>query len=349
MPALTVSQDGQEAAAKAADFLVSIVDSHRGPYLETTDIEQEVLQPYARPVLHRVHVPEELLGHIEEADVIISWHTIPLQADLLRRLRQCRGIVRAAVGFDNIDIGCAGTLGIPVCVVPDYGTEEVADHTIALLLALVRNLRELDQHARSGGWDWRTIGRVPRLRGATLGIVGFGRIGRSVARRAQAFGLQVAFYDPYAPSGTEKVYGVTRYDTLDDLLEHARMLSLHVPLTDETHHLMGRRELERLSPDVILINTSRGEVIDQEALIAQVLAGRIGRVGLDVLAHEPHVPEAFRTSERVLLTAHSAFYADASLVELRYKAATVARRLLLGQPVRDIVNGVAVGPHTQAS
>jgi len=323
---------------------VIIVDSHQGPYLEEPDIERGVLSPEARPILHRVNSAEELIGLVDDAAAIISWHTIPLPASVIARLKNCRGIVRSAAGYDNIDIDYAAQRGIPVAVVPDYGIEEVADHTMALLLALVRKLHVVGPRAKNGEWDWRAVGRVPRLRGLCLGLVGFGRIGSAVARRAQAFGLQVAFYDPYLPSGVEKVHAVTRHETLHDLLDWSQIVSVHVPLTAETRHLIGRAELARLTPETILINTARGDVIDQQALIESLAAGHVGQVGLDVLSGEPHVPDALRTSERVLLTPHSAFYADASLAEVRYKAAATVRRLLSGQPERNIVNGVAPRP-----
>jgi C-terminal binding protein len=319
---------------------VLIIDSPRGSYLDEPDIEREVLGPVARATLCRVNGPEELVGLIDDADAVISWHTVALPAYVISRLKNCRGIVRAAVGYDNIDIDCAARRGVPVAVVPDYGTEEVADHTLALILALVRKLPVVDRHVRDGGWDWRAVGRVLRLRGARLGIVGFGRIGSAVARRAQAFGIEVAFYDPYTPSGVDKVHAVIRHETLNELLDWSQIVSIHVPLTAETRHLIGRAEMERMHPQTVLVNTARGEVIDQRALLDGLAAGRIGQLGLDVLGGEPDVPEALRTSERVLLTAHSAFYADASLTELRRKAAASARRLLLGLPERNIVNGV---------
>jgi len=181
---------------------------------------------------------------------------------------------------------------------------------------------------------------VTRLRGRHLGIVGFGRIGTAVARRAQAFGLQVAFYDPYVPSGYDKVHGVARHESLHELLDWAQIVSVHVPLNPETQHLIGRAELARLTPQTVLLNTSRGEVIDQQELIEALKENRIGQVGLDVLAAEPNVPATLRTSDQVLLTAHSAFYADASLAELRYKAALSVRRLLRGERERNVVNGV---------
>ncbi|MDQ3802881.1 MAG: C-terminal binding protein [Acidobacteriota bacterium] len=323
---------------------VFIVDSHQGPYLEEPDIEREVLSPEARPILRRVNSAEELIGLVDDAAAVISWHTIPLPASVIARLKNCRGIVRSAAGYDNIDIDYAAQRGIPVAVVPDYGIEEVADHTLALLLALVRKLHIVGPRAKNGEWDWRAVGRVPRLRGLRLGLVGFGRIGSAVARRAQAFGLQVAFYDPYLPSGVEKVHAVTRHETLHELLDWSQVISVHVPLTPETRHIIGPAELARLRPETMLINTARGDVIDQQALIESLVAGHIGQVGLDVLSSEPEVPEALRSSERVLLTAHSAFYADESLAEVRYKAAASVRRLLNGQPERNIVNGVVPRP-----
>ena len=321
---------------------VIIVDSHHGPYLVEPDVEREVLRPEAEPVLYRVNTAEDLIGLIDNAAAIISWHTIPLPAFVIERLNNCRGIVRAAMGFDNIDIAFAAHRGIPVAVVPDYGTEEVADHTMALMLALVRKLPIIDRLAKKGEWDWRGVGNVPRLRGLRLGIVGFGRIGTAVARRAHAFGLATGFYDPYLPSGYDKVHAVLRHESLNELLDWAQIVSIHVPLNTETRHLIGRAELARLTPHAVLINTSRGEVIDQQALLESVAENRIGQVGLDVLADEPNVPTALCDSDRVLLTAHSAFYADESLAELRYKAAVSVRRLLRGEPERNVVNGVGM-------
>ena len=319
---------------------VAIIDSRRGRYVETPDIEERVLGPEIAVEVVRVDAPEELHGQLDEIDGIISWHHIAIGRELLIRLRRCRGIVRAAVGFDNIDLKSAAECKIPVCNVPDYGTEEVADHTLALLLALVRRLRSLDDHCRRGGWDWRTIGRVQRLRGATIGIVGFGRIGGAVARRAVAFGMDVVFYDPYLPSGVEKAHGVRRAETFEELLGQAAILSLHVPLTTETRGMVDERALAQLAPGAVLINTSRGPVVEQGALIAALASGRLDGAGLDVLASEPDVPEALRTSHRVLLTAHAAFYADAALTELREKAARSVARLLAGKPERNLLNGV---------
>lgn len=319
-------------------LFVPIIDSYQGKYLNFPDIEQTILEDIAEVTLYKVSCAEELAGKIDEADVIISWHTIPLQKEILSRLKQCRGIVRAAVGFDNIDIKFAGQKGIPVCNVPDYGTEEVADHTLALTLALIRKLPYIDQYVRHEKWDWSAIGSVPRIRGMKFGIVGFGRIGSAVAKRAQAFGFNVAFFDPYVPSGVEKAHGITRYETLHELIESSRVITIHTLLSEETYHLIGRPEFDLMTPETILINTSRGETLDQEVLIESLTRGKIGYVGLDVLADEPKIPEELKNSDRTILSAHSAFYADESLKELRRKAAQSARKFLLDQKERSLVN-----------
>jgi C-terminal binding protein len=329
-------------------YQVKILDSRRGSYLSEPNIEREILDAHAKVDLLCVDTAQEVIGQLEHADAIISWHHIALQADILPHLKHCRGIVRASVGYDNIDLECSARLGIPVCNVPDYGTEEVADHTLALIFALVRRLRCLDDHCRQGGWEWRTAGSILRLRDAKLGIVGFGRIGAAVAKRAQAFGMEVAFFDPYVPSGTEKAHGVLRCESLAELLERSQIVTLHVPLTPETRGFIGEAALSRVKPGAVLVNTCRGEVIDQTALIESIRDGRISQAGLDVLAGEPRVPDELRGLSQVLLSAHSAFYSDASLTELRRKAATAALRLLLGEPERNILNGVPSISRTQA-
>lgn len=322
-------------------YQVAILDSRRGAYLRDPDIERDILGDDARVELLCVDSADEVIDQLTAADAIISWHHIALRKHVLARLDRCRGIVRASVGYDNIDLDFAAETGIPVCNVPDYGTEEVADHTMALMLGLVRKLRILDRHCREGGWEWRTAGSIPRLRGCTLGIVGFGRIGTAVARRALAFGMDVAFFDPYAPSGIDKSHAVRRCENLPELLGRSRIITLHVPLTAETRRMLGAAELAHMQRESILVNTSRGDVIDQDALMQALRDGRIAQAGLDVLVNEPAVPDALTRSDRVLLTAHSAFYADASLLELRRKAAQAALRLLNGQPDRNIINGVA--------
>jgi D-3-phosphoglycerate dehydrogenase/C-terminal binding protein len=182
------------------------------------------------------------------------------------------------------------------------------------------------------------VGKVKRLRGLRLGLIGFGRIGMAVAARARAFGIHVVFYDPFVPSGVEKSLSVERVERLQDLLGSCAAVSLHAPSAPQTRAMIGRDELEAMPGDAILINTARGDLVDQPALIAHLQAHREFRVGLDVVADEPLVPVALRDSRQVVLSAHSAFYAHESMIELRRKAAETAGRLYRGELVRTIVN-----------
>jgi C-terminal binding protein len=319
-------------------YRVLVIDRLQSSYLEGLTIEHDVLGGEAILELCRVQDETQLDDRLERAELVISWHGIALTAHSFGRMRSCRGVVRAAVGYDNIDVAAARAGGIPVATVPDYGSEEVADHALCLLLYIVRNITVTEQSCRSGEWDWRVVGKVKRLRGLRLGLVGFGRIGMAVAARARAFGIHVVFYDPYVPSGVEKSLSVERAECLHDLLRSCAAVSLHVPSTEQTRALIGRAELEAMPSDAILINTARGDIIDQPALIAHLRSRREFRVGLDVIADEPSVPSALRDSRQVVLSAHSAFYADESMIELRRKAAEAARRLYRGELLRTIVN-----------
>jgi len=319
-------------------YRVLVIDRMESPHLEGLTIEHDVLGKEA--ILELCRVPDEtkIDGRLEHADLVISCHAIGLGAHSFRRMRNCRGVVRAAVGYDNIDIAAARREGISVANVPDYGTEEVADHALCLLLHIHRKVTLADRACRAGRWDWQAVGEVKRLRGLRFGIVGFGRIGMATAARARAFGMHVVFFDPFVSDGIDKSLAVERVENLQELLRSCAVVSLHVPSTPQTRAMIGRRELEAMPNDAILINTARGDVIDQPALIAHLQAHPEFRAGLDVVAGEPSVPAELRDCSQVVLTGHSAFYCDESLTEMRRKAAETAGRLYRGEPVRTIVN-----------
>jgi lactate dehydrogenase-like 2-hydroxyacid dehydrogenase len=320
---------------------VLVIDNLRSDYLGELETERDALEGVAEVQLCRVSDERGIDDRLERADAVIVWHAIALGAATFRRMLRCRGVVRSAVGFDNIDIETARVLGIPVANVPDYGTEEVADHTMALLLACQRNLLGTHAAVQNGVWDWRTVGPLQRLRGQRLGLLGFGRIGMAVAQRAKAFGLDCRFYDPHLVPGIEKSLGVGRAASLPDLLGDCDVLSIHTPSSPATRGLVGRAELELLAPQATLINTARGDVIDQQALLEHLRRHPGFRAGLDVLAAEPSVPAALRGLPNVVLTGHSAFYSKAALHEMRHKSAATVRQLLLGETVPTIINGVA--------
>jgi phosphoglycerate dehydrogenase-like enzyme len=272
------------------------------------------------------------------ADVLLVFHTIKLGEETLTRLERCRGIVRCGVGFDNVDIRAAGARGVVVCNVPDYGAEEVADHALMLLLSIARRLLPAHEAIRAGTWDTRVVFGAPRLRGRTLGLVGCGRIGTALALRAKALGMRVVAYDPYRPDGLEKALGIERAWTLQELLPQAEFLSLHCPLTRETHHIINARTLALLPEGAYLVNTARGPCVDLAALAAALDGGRVAAAGLDVFEREPLHDERIRRHPRVVLTPHAAFYSAEAWTEMRTKGALEARRLLLGEPVRNPVN-----------
>jgi C-terminal binding protein len=315
-------------------------------FLEETRYESPVLGPDVRVILGRAHVEDDLAPVLPEADALILFHDIPSMTDAtFARAPRLKAVVRAGVGYNNVDLVAAGRRGIGVCNVPDYGTEEVADHALAMLLALVRHLPESDASMRRGEWDYRIASNAVRLRGKTLGLVGCGRIGTATALRARAFGLDVAFYDPYVATGLDKALGIRRVPTLDALLAESDFLSLHCDLRPTSRHLIDAKALDLLRPGAVLINTARGPVVDQSALLDALDSGRLYAAGLDVFEREPLDDDRLRHHPRVLLSPHSAFYSREGFIELRTKTAEEVARVLDGVPPLNLVNGAGLtGP-----
>ena len=244
----------------------------------------------------------------------------PVGARALAAANGLAAIVRYGVGVDNIDVAAAEAAGVEVSAVPDYCVDEVADHTIALVLAVERGVVTLASQTRAGGWDYRAAGAVRRLRGLTLGLVGFGRIARAVGERGRALGMDVVAYDPAVPGA--------QAETLDDVLRAADVLSLHIPLTEATRGLVGRRELALLPEGATVVNTARGGLVDEGALAEALASGRLRGAGLDVLGLEPPAEDhPLRAAPNVVLTPHAAWFSTTAIVELRRKAAEKAIEL----------------------
>jgi len=287
------------------------------------------------------------------ADALIPYINIPINADTIDRLDNCKIIARAGVGFDHIDIDAAAKRGIPVCNVPDYGTTEVADHAIALMLGLTRGLVSYHQRLIANpvaGWSWSGVPLVRRLRRTRFGIVGLGRIGTAAARRAQGLDMEVSFYDPHLPDGTDLGLGFQREPTLDALLSSADVVSLHCPLNAETQNLINADTLALMKPGALLINTARGGLIDIPALETALRNGQIDGAGIDVLPNEPPDPDApllqaFKRREpwvdgRLLLTPHAAWYSPDGHADMRRKSASTVADFLENGLLRNVVNGV---------
>jgi D-3-phosphoglycerate dehydrogenase len=238
-------------------------------------------------------------------------------------------IVRYGVGYDNIDIAAAAARGIPVCNVPDYCTEEVSDHALALLLAAARRVAEADRRVRAKAWGVPMDRKVYRIRGGTLGLIGYGRIGAAFHRKAAALGYaRVLVHDPFlkaAPEGAELA-------SLDAVAREADAISLHAPATNATRHIIGRAFLAQVKPTLVLVNTARGALVDEAALAAALAEGRLLAAGLDVYEGEPlRADSPLRGLDNVVLTDHAAWYSEEAIAELQRKAAEEVARVLRGE------------------
>ncbi|MCR4411052.1 MAG: C-terminal binding protein [Thermoguttaceae bacterium] len=312
--------------------------------------ERQVLGDLADVIALGARTEDALVGRIEDADAIILFHEMILTRRTLERLRHCKLIVRAGVGYDNIDCAFARSKGIPVGNVPDYGSEEVADTAIAMALALARGVHLLNSRLRAGVGPWSYLQTVPlaRLRGSVFGIIGLGRIGTAAALRAKALGMTVVFYDPYKPDGYDKALGIRRCETLDELLAQSRIVSIHCPATDETRHMIDAAALARMPRGSFLVNTARGPIVETKAVPEAIASGQLAGAGIDVYENEPPLPDdpllvAWRDPEhpahhRLILNPHAAFYSEEGLLDMRLKGAEACRRAILGLPLRNIVN-----------
>lgn len=315
-----------------------LVTDHAWPSLE---IEREVLaEAGAVIVAAETGAEAELVGLAGAADAIMTcWR--PVTPAVLRAAPHCHIVARYGVGLDNIAVSEATELGMVVTNVPDFCVDEVADHALALILALARHIVPFSRQTRSGLWDNQAAGPMHRLRGRTLGVVGFGRVGMATAARAHAFGMRLVAYGPRLTPETcaAAPFPVAWAASLEELLEAADVVSLHVPLTPETRALIGARELARMKSTSLLVNTCRGAVVDADALAGALRAGRIAGAGVDVLAQEPPDPaDPLLGLDNVIVTPHAAFFSEESTAELQRRAAECVVAALRGEVPPSIVN-----------
>lgn len=327
-------------------FRVVVADHQHGP----AEVEQQIVGDLAEVVSLDVTSEEQLWDIAPETDVLLIFHTIRITKPTIERLSRCKLIVRCGVGFDNVDYVCARARNIPVANVPDYGTEEVADSAIGLTLALTRGIAYQNTLLRDPDvpWHFDHVRPLRRLRGETFGIVGLGRIGSAAAVRAKALGMNVIFFDPFKADGYDKSLGVRRVESIEELLSESLVVSCHCPLTPETHHLINKQSLSRMRVGSYVVNTSRGGVVDIDAIVPAIESGQLAGAGIDVLPEEPAPKDhpllvAWRDPKhpchtRVILNAHNAFYSEEGLRDMRAKGAEAARRALLGVPLRNVVN-----------
>ena len=266
---------------------------------------------------------EALAREHQPSAILTCW--APVSAVAIAAAPELQIVARLGVGLDNIAVDAASARGIWVTNVPDYCVEEVSDHAVGFALAWTRGLIRFDREVRAGRWDPATA-RLRRLAELTCGIVGFGRIGRATARKLGAFGCRVLAHDPYLSADAEGAQSVT----LDTLFSQSDIVIVHAPLTETTRHLVNRERLALMPHGGLLINVSRGGVVDTDAVIEALASGQLSGAALDVLESEPNVPDALRSHPGAMLTPHVAFSSDASLVELRRRAAEEVVRVLQG-------------------
>lgn len=284
-------------------------------------------QAGVKTVVSRSMDPDDWLPNARKADAVLTRHA-PIGARELQEMPLCRVISRYGTGYDNIDINAARAAGVVVTAVSDYATVEVAEHTLALILAVTRALGSFRESVQSGGWTPQPLPDIRRLDGRRLGLVGCGRIGAAVASRAAAFGMEVGAFDPLADSLPRII---RRYETLDALLRNTDVLSLHAPLTSETRSLIGEVELDRLPRGAAVVNVSRGGLLDLDAAMARVEEGHLTGLGIDVAEVEPlPATHPARNHPKVVLTPHVGYFSMESVVAAKERSVGEIIRVLSG-------------------
>lgn len=313
----------------------AVITDYEFPHI---DNETKVFAEAGIPLeAHQCRTPNEVIANCAEAEaLLVQW--APVNAEAIAGLKKCRVIVRYGIGTDNVDLRAAAAKGIAVCNVPDYATGEVADHAVSLALALGRQLPMVDARLRSGIWNIVPDDPMPSYRDMRFVTLGYGRIARGVLERAKPFGFELAAYDPYVPAEVLRGDGVEAISQ-EEAFATADILSLHLPLTEETRHIVNTDSLRKMRKNAIIVNTSRGPLIDTLALAEALKERVIFAAGLDVYEKEPlEKNHPILSAPRALLTSHMAWHSSSSVARLQKMVAEEAVRGLRGEALRSQVN-----------
>ncbi len=320
----------------SSEHRVVITDCDHGSIQEE---KEEFDRMGAELLLAQVREEEDLIHVCREADGLINQYAL-LTRRVFENLPKCKIVARYGVGVDSIDLRAATDLGIIVANVPDYCIDEVASHTVAMILTLARKTAFFDHQVKSNQWDFRKGVPIHRIQGKTLGLIGCGKIGLEVAKRISAFGVEVMTFDPYI----QRVEGGIKLTDLETVLRKSDFISIHCPLNDSTRHLIGEKEFQKMERSPLLINTSRGPIVDEKSLIQALLNGLISGAGLDVLETEPPDPKnPMLKMENVLLSPHVGFYSEESISELKRRTARNVSEVLKGKWPGSVVNQGVIG------
>ncbi|MDC3412197.1 C-terminal binding protein [Aquibacillus sp. 3ASR75-11] len=297
---------------------------------ETLALEIKVLEAAgAQLVATQCRTENEIIEAVKDADGIITQYA-PISRKVIESLSNCKVISRYGIGFDAIDVKAATEKGILVSNVTDYCLDEVADHAFALLMASARKVVQLNQAVKNGNWDFKIGAPIYRLKGRTLGLIGLGNIPQSLAKKAQAFGLEVIAFDPFVSEAVAQKWNVTLVD-LDTLCEQSDFVSVHAPLNEHTQGMVSDQQFSKMKQEAFIINTARGPIIDQNALIRALQQQEIAGAALDVVETEPIAKDnPLVTMDNVILNPHTAWYSEESMLELKQKVA---------QNVADVLSG----------
>jgi D-3-phosphoglycerate dehydrogenase len=304
---------------------------------ESLEVERQILSGLGDLVPLKTKHPDEFIAEARDCDALLNTYAGPITAEVMAGMPKCRIIARYGIGVDTIDLDAATRAGIIVTNNPTYCIDEVAEHTLSLVLACARKVARYDRLVRGGRWEVPPGKPIFRLSGRTLGLVGFGNIARQVAVRAAAFGMTVLFADPFVREGQFHAPG--RKVELSELLRESDFVSLHPPLTRETRKMIDDDALALMKPTAFLVNCSRGPVVDTDALVRALDAGTIAGCALDTIDPEP-LPDAhaLRGRDNVVITPHTAWYSEQSMVGLQAGAPNEVRRVLLGEWPVNVVN-----------
>lgn len=318
-------------------FTVLITDSN----YPDTSIECDVVSAIdAEVVLEDATTPDELVRTTADPDALLN-QSVPITRTVLEVFSDLQIVSRYGVGVDNVDIEAATERGIMVANVPSYCEGEVATHALALMLAVVRRVVPYDRSVKDGSWDWKTGRPIPRLVGGTIGFVGFGKIPETLAGRLAGWDLNLVAFDPYRSAAELNEHDVEKAP-FHTVLEQSDVISIHAPLTDETDGLFDTAAFGAMKENAVVVNTARGEIVEEEALYDAIDGGEIAGAGLDVTPEEPPDDSPLFDLEKVVLTPHVAWYSEESMVDLRRRAAENVVLGLRGENPDGLVNDAAL-------
>lgn len=319
--------------------LVAVVDWKQSPRGDRSCyVEKEAIGRRARIKYFLCDTEKDWEGEVLKADIILLWHNTNMPDSVINKLEKCKAIIRIGTGYDSVDHLAAVNRDIPVCNVPDYGTEEVADHSIALALALCRQIIPIDKECKKLGWEIPNKNKIQRLSELNFGVIGLGRIGTSVALKAKALGFLVHFYDPYLSNGVDKSLGITRCKAFSNFLTSMDVISINCPLTEETHHMITKKEIKKMKSNAFIINTARGSIIKKDDLLNALRKNKIAGAALDVIEDEPLKTKSEAETPNLIVTCHSGFFSVQAAWEMRFKAASQARDIIVGEEIENCIN-----------